>query len=156
MQTQVMFYLLPDNSAQSETNEHNHLFQACMHASLCYRNNQRVYIHTNDQTSAHHIDELLWGFEPDSFVPHNLVGEGPKQGAPVEIGYQQPNSRRPFLINLADQMPKFANQYSHIIDFVPAEKTLKHQARERFKQYRQAGFHIETQALQTPNSSSQP
>lgn len=145
MQTQVMFYVLPEASSETaEINDTAHLFQACLHASVCYRNNQRVYVHTNDQKSAHNIDEMLWGFEPDSFVPHNLVGEGPAQGAPVEIGFQVPKSRRPILINLASQVPNFAGNYSHIIDFVPAETSLKIQARERFKQYKQAGFHIDT------------
>ena len=157
MQTQVMFYVLPEASSETaEVNDNAHLFQACLHASVCYRNNQRVYIHTNDQGSAHSIDEMLWGFEPDSFVPHNLVGEGPAQGAPVEIGFQSPKSRRPTLINLASQVPSFAGNYSHIIDFVPAETSLKIQARERFKQYKQAGFHIDTHNVVTENAEEQP
>ena len=53
-----------------------------------YRQNQRVFIYTQDQQSAHDIDEMLWAFDPDSFVPHNLIGEGPKQGAAVEISWQ--------------------------------------------------------------------
>lgn len=144
-----MFYVLPEDTSD-EVNATAHLFQACLHASACYRNNQRVYMHTENQESAHVIDEMLWGFEPDSFVPHNLVGEGPKQGAPVEIGFQRPLSRRPFLINLASKIPNFAGNYSHIIDFVPAETRLKQQARERFKQYRQAGFDIDTQTIEPP------
>ena len=156
MQTQVMFYVLPENT-NNEINVDAHLFQACLHASVCYRNNQRVYIHTENQTSAHAIDEMLWSFEPDSFIPHNLVGEGPKQGAPVEIGFQTPQNRRPFLINLASQIPSFAGNYSHIIDFVPPESSLKQQARERFKQYRQAGFSIETQQVESsvPQTSTE-
>ena len=151
MPTQVMFYLLPDDLNDANA----HLFHACLQACACYRSNQRVYIHTDNQESAHFIDEMLWGFDPDSFVPHNLVGEGPINGAPVEIGFQTPKNRRPFLINLASQMPNFAGNYSHIIDFVPAENALKQQARERFKQYRQAGFHIETQAMQQTSTEPQ-
>lgn len=152
MQTQVMFYVLPDTL---ETNDTVHFFQACLHASICYRNNQRVYIYTNDQEDAHSIDEMLWGFEPDSFVPHNLVGEGPAQGAPVEIGYQTPKSRRPTLINLASEVANFAGNYSQIIDFVPTQADLKVHARERFKRYKQLGFHIETQHVQTQASNEQ-
>lgn len=156
MQTQVMFYLLPElTTPPAETDSPAHWFQACVQACFCYRNNQRVYIHADDQATAHAIDEMLWGFEPDTFVPHNLVGEGPTQGAPVEIGFQKPKSRRPFLINLAGNIPSFASNYSHIIDFVPAEPELKQQARERFKQYRHAGFQIETQQLQPTTSTEQ-
>ncbi len=156
MQTQVMFYVLPDNLQSPEENDITHFFQACLHASICYRKNQRVYVYTNDQESAHSIDEMLWSFEPDSFVPHNLVGEGPVQGAPVEIGFQAPKNRRPTLINLAGQVPNFASNYSQIIDFVPTQPSLKAQARERFKHYKQLGFHIETHkvASEVPNEQT--
>ena len=69
-------------------------FQACHLAAHYYRQNQRVFIYTSDQNNAHDIDELLWAFEPDSFVPHNLVGEGSNYGSPVEISWQSPTNRR--------------------------------------------------------------
>ncbi|OZB37528.1 MAG: DNA polymerase III subunit chi, partial [Alishewanella sp. 34-51-39] len=108
------------------------------------RAKQRVFVYTADQQSAELLDELLWQFEPDSFVPHNLAGEGPQRGAPVEIGWQAPKASRQVLINLADQVPDFARRFNQIIEFVPAEPTLKAQARERYKQYRQAGILPET------------
>lgn len=151
MQTLVMFYILPEQ--QTETNAH--WFQACLHAANCFRNNQRAFIFTDDQNTAHEIDELLWKFEPDSFVPHNLIGEGPQNGSPIEIGFQAPKNRRPVLINLASEMPFFAGNYSHIIDFVPAHETLKQQARERFKQYRQAGYQLQTVDVEKQTSSKQ-
>ena len=61
---------------------------------------------------AEQIDEMLWAFDSDSFVPHNLVGEGPKQGAAVEISYQAPQGRRPCLINLTSTVPDFAQSIS--------------------------------------------
>ncbi|QOL25861.1 DNA polymerase III subunit chi [Thalassotalea sp. LPB0316] len=140
MQTQVEFFVLPDTEAESN----NYLLQACVHAANLYRQNIRAYIYTEDLEQAHHIDELLWSFDPQAFVPHNLVGEGPKQGAAIEIGHQPPQNRRPVLINLTTQVPNFVNQYQQIIDFVPAENQLKQHARERFKQYRAMGFAINT------------
>lgn len=142
MQTQVMFYLLNNDNAQSSRH-----YQACLQAAFFYRNNQRVFIYTQDQTQAHEIDELLWGFDPQSFVPHNLVGEGPRGGAAVEISWQQPTSRRPVLINLTDTTPRFAQNFAQIIDFVPTDEALKQLARERFKAYRQSGFQVGNQAI---------
>jgi DNA polymerase-3 subunit chi len=147
MQTQVMFYLLNDNvSEDSEIDTCSALYHACLQASYFYRQNQRVYIYANDKQHAEQIDEMLWAFDSDSFVPHNLVGEGPKQGAIVEIGYQAPQGRRPVLINLTNTVPNFANQFNYIVDFVPSDETLKQQARERFKACRQWGFHVDNQA----------
>ncbi len=140
MQTQVEFFVLPEDESEANC----HLIQACVHAANLYRQNIRAYIFTEDLAQAHRIDELLWAFDPQSFVPHNLVGEGMKQGSAIEIGHQPPQNRRPVLINLANQVPDFVTQYQQIIDFVPSDDTLKQQARERFKQYRSLGFSLNT------------
>jgi len=170
MQTQVMFYLLPQSQSNSEkgdsedsnkakSNEQvvdtsSALYHACLQASYFYRQNQRVYIYTQDKQQAEQVDEMLWAFDSDSFVPHNLVGEGPKQGAIVEIGYQVPQGRRPVLINLTSTVPNFANQFRFIVDFVPSDEALKQQARERFKACRQWGFQVDNQAIIAPEDAT--
>ena len=143
MQTQVMFYLLKDDVPVEQVDTCSANYHACLQASYFYRQNQRVYIYTENKKQAEQIDEMLWAFDSNSFVPHNLVGEGPKQGAIVEIGYQAPLGRRPVLINLTTTVPNFANQYQYIVDFVPSDETRKQQARERFKVCRQWGFQVD-------------
>ena len=95
---------------------------------------------------------MLWAFDPDSFVPHNLIGEGPKQGAAVEISWQPPKNRRAVLINLTREVPNFANQFSHLIDFVPADEALKEQARNRFRTCRQWNFNVAHQVASAPQT----
>ncbi|WP_206483410.1 DNA polymerase III subunit chi [Thalassotalea sp. G2M2-11] len=151
MNTQVMFYLL-DNEV-SEQKMQLAFLHSCFQAAYYYRQRQKVFIYCQDQTQAHHIDELLWSFEPDSFVPHNLIGEGPKQGAAVEISWQPPTNRRAVLINLTSTVPNFAHQFSQIIDFVPSDEQLKQSARERYKAYRQLGFQVDNQAVNHPQTS---
>ena len=151
MQTQAMFYSIEEQSKVVGVSvEQLHLHYACLQAAYFYRQNQRVFIYTQDQESAHSIDEMLWAFDPDSFVPHNLIGEGPKQGAAVEISWQRPTNRRAVLINLTSDVPNFANQFSHLIDFVPADETLKEQARNRFRTCRQWGFNVAHQVASAP------
>jgi DNA polymerase-3 subunit chi len=150
MQTQVMFYLLNDdkekiNSQNADTS--SAFYHACLQASYFYRQNQRVFIYTQDKQSAEQIDELLWAFDSDSFVPHNLSGEGPKHGSAVEISDQPLRGRRPVLINLTPTAPSFASQFQFIVDFVPSNELLKQQARERFKAYRQWGFAVDNQPV---------
>jgi len=151
MNTQVMFYLLAQDN--NEDKFYASLLQACFQAAYFYRQGQRVFIYTSDQQQAHIIDELLWSFEPDSFVPHNLFGEGPKGGSAIEISWQAPSNRRPILINLTSTVPHFANQFSQIVDFVPTDETLKQNARERFKGYRQLGFQVDNQPVNTVQAS---
>ncbi|MBY5993697.1 DNA polymerase III subunit chi [Ferrimonas balearica] len=124
---------------------------ACQAAARAYRKGQRVYLHCASQADAEALDEQLWQFEPDSFIPHNLVGEGPRGGAPVEIGWDTAQAssptNRPLLINLAPEVPNFAVQFAHIIDFVPADEQAKAQARRRFAHYRHLGVTLTTQDL---------
>ncbi len=151
MQTQAMFYSIEEQSKiTGVSDEQLHLHYACLQAAYFYRQNQRVFIYTQNQESAHNIDEMLWAFDPTSFVPHNLIGEGPKQGAAVEISWQAPTNRRAVLINLTSDVPNFANQFSHLIDFVPADETLKEQARNRFRTCRQWNFNVAHQVASAP------
>jgi DNA polymerase-3 subunit chi len=153
MLTQTMFYSIEEQSSiVGITEAQLHLHYACLQAAHFYRQNQRVFIYTQDQQSAHDIDEMLWAFEPTSFVPHNLIGEGPKQGAAVEISWQPPTNRRTVLINLTSKVPNFAHQFSHLIDFVPRNETLKQQARDRFRTCRQWGFQVAHQVASAPQT----
>lgn len=135
------FHLLPnDDDTLLE-------LQVCRLATDCYRQGLGVFIYTTDQARAEAIDERLWQQEADSFVAHNLQGEGPRQGAPVVIGWQPPQGGRAVLINLAPDAPAFARRFGQLHDFVPASDPGKQQARERFKAYRQAGFELTTEPV---------
>lgn len=103
---------------------------------------------------AEQFDELLWQLPNDAFVPHNLTGEGPLGGAPVEICWQTPNQfNRSVLINLAENIPDFHQRFRQVIDFVPAKEQLKPLARERYKQYRAAGCQLDTLAASSINET---
>lgn len=155
MQTKVMFYVLPEVENTSKEPVHHDttidiesnslIHQACLQAAYFYRQNQKVFIYTQDQAQAHNIDEMLWAFESHSFVAHNLVGEGPRGGSPVEISWQNPTARRPVLINLTTTVPNFTNNFSTVVDFVPTNELLKQQARDRYRTCKQWGFLVESQ-----------
>lgn len=142
---QVNFYLLDETVPQNELSTvPAHFALACQLCADLYRAKQRVFVYTADQQQAEAFDELLWQFDAERFVPHNLSGEGPRYGAPVEISWQAPRQNRHVLVNLADTVPAFANRFNQIIEFVPADAQLKAQARERFKHYRQLGVTPQT------------
>ncbi|WP_143871898.1 DNA polymerase III subunit chi [Catenovulum sediminis] len=151
--TQVTFYIMPEEQSEHDVPAVSRY--ACELASDSYRNNQRVFILTNNQKQAEEIDETLWQFDPKRFVPHNLQGEGPKFGAPVEIGYQTFRGRRDILINLSQSMPDFARQFKLVYDFVPSDESGKKIARERYKQFRAAGFALSTAPALFANTDSE-
>lgn len=169
----VTFYLLPeaelsqqDNAAENEAkvkdadikdadikeNTPTYLQTACELAAMQFRRGLRAYLYCESKTHAEAVDELLWQRPADAFVPHNLAGEGPPNGAPIEIIWQAPDrANRPICINLHSHYPGFAQQCRQVFDFVPAEEGLKQQARERYKHYRAAGFQLDTQPAASLN-----
>ena len=68
-----------------------------------------------------------YGQETHQFVPHNLAGEGPRYGAPVELCWpgKRGNAPRDLLINLQSQFADFATAFHEVIDFVPIDEQLK-------------------------------
>ncbi|MGJ8679334.1 DNA polymerase III subunit chi [Paraglaciecola sp.] len=150
----VTFYLLDETAEINQQPAHFAL--ACLLATRSYRNKQRCLIYCQDQQQAEQFDELLWQLPNDAFVPHNLAGEGPVGGAPVEICWQAPSQfNRPVLINLTDTIPVFHQRFRQVIDFVPALEALKVQARERYKHYRAAGNQLDTQPASSINETQE-
>lgn len=149
--SQALFYVIDPQVDSSLSGTDPIYTLACQLAQHAYMAQQLVYIHCHDQQQAHDIDELLWQFEPQAFVPHNLKGEGPMTGAPVEIGFDRlgPNKKRHLLLNLADQTPSFAVNFGQIFDFVANNDNDKAKARDRYRQYRALGIALTTQNLAT-------
>lgn len=118
-------------------------------SSLFCQQGMRIYIVTNTLALAQDVDEYLWRASPAHFVPHNLVGEGPRGGAQVEIGWLGVTryGHRQILINLSDETSAFAPAFAQVVDFVPLDETGKLQARERYKIYRQAGCQMHALAI---------
>lgn len=141
---QVTFYLLEGNQSYGELSTTEAL--ACRLATEYWRTGKWLLIACEDQNQAKRLDNALWEFEPYAFVPHNLIGEGPKLGAPVELLWRglKSNSSRDILISLDLQFSDFATTFSQIVDFVPDDDDLKKLARDRYRAYRSIGFHLTT------------
>lgn len=114
----------------------------------------KVYINCDDKAAAEQLAEYFWQQEPSHYLAHNLTGEGPKGGTPVEIGYSalKPSWNRQLVINMANSDATFAHAFAQVVDFVPCEEKAKQLARERYKIYRQAGYQLQTIEIQHPES----
>ncbi len=152
---QVQFYVLSNAQQQPSTelaapsasglaNVPAHFTLACQLCADLYRAGQRVLVFCENQQDAELLDEVLWQFDAERFVPHNLAGEGPQRGAPIEISWQTPKSSRQVLVNLTASISTFANRFVQIIEFVPVAEAQKTAAREKYKHYRQLGVTPET------------
>ncbi|MDR3477777.1 MAG: DNA polymerase III subunit chi [Gammaproteobacteria bacterium] len=140
----IDFYIL------AETDPSGRLRLACRLIEKAYKNRHRVYVNTDNEQEAKQLDELLWTYRDDSFLPHNLYGEGPEPAPPIQIGYQTtPEKHRDILLNLSKTIPEFYQQFARVLEIVSNDADIQNAARENYRQYRTQGHDINTHKLQT-------
>lgn len=121
----------------------------CRLLEKAYVKKHQVFVHCAHQQDAEHLDELLWTFKPDSFIPHHLQGDGPEPPPPIQIGYHsEPRGFKDILVNLAPALPAFISRFQRIIEIVPADEAAKIISRDHFREYRKMGFEPQTHAIQ--------
>lgn len=144
MMPKIDFYVIESSHSADR------LQMACRLTEKAYKNKHRIYIHANHQAEAHQLDELLWTYREESFLPHNLLGEGPDPAPPIQIGFElKPPQHRDILLNLNDTVPEFYTAFSRILELVTNEANVQALARERYRFYRSAGHDIKTHKLQS-------
>lgn len=142
--TKIDFYLIPESNTKSR------LDFACRLTEKAYKKRHRIYIHVDSKTDAHTLDELLWTYRDDSFLPHNLYGEGPDPAPPIQIGFDQhPEKHRDILINLSKTVPAFYTQFARVLECVINDPMIQAEARDHYRLYRSHGTEINTHKLQT-------
>ncbi len=147
------FYVMESESASDGLSAIEAL--VCDLAETRWRDGKRILIACENEDQANRLDEALWQRPANAFVPHNLAGEGPRYGAPVELAWPQRrgSSPRDLLISLLPQFADFATGFHEVIDFVPYEESLKQLARDRYKAYRSVGFQLNTATPPPPQTT---
>lgn len=98
-----------------------------------------VFVCFDDAAALHSFDQLLWSFEPDSFVPHAIDDAH----APVCLGLQPPDDFKGCCLNLASRTVD-AQRFDRVLEIIGADDAAKVTGRQRFRDYRQAGYSPQT------------
>ncbi len=135
----VDFYLLASDQPDARW------LIACRLLEKAYSRGHSVYVHCANQTDAELLDDLLWSFRDDSFIPHNLLGEGPEPPPPVQIGFgKEPRGFNDILLNLAPEIPAFHTKFKRIMELVSNREEEKEQSRTHYREYRTMGYELDT------------
>lgn len=97
---------------------------------------------TRDLAQAEALDDLLWSFDPDAFIPHQIAGsDEDEEEAMVLIATPgQPAAQRPLVINLRDAA--WLEPCQRVLEVVPADPAAREPLRERWRQYKDAGYDL--------------
>ena len=114
---------------------------ACRLLEKAYLHKQHTFVCCDNAAAAERVDELLWTFKEDSFIPHSLGCEG--VSAPIHIGdFSVASQNRDLLLNLSSKIPGDFQQFNRVIEIVLADPESKKNARARYSHYREAGWQL--------------
>ncbi len=109
--------------------------QLCLKA---YESGQYTLLLTQDAQQSQHLDQRLWTFRDDSFVPHDCE-EIEGLATPILIqDNPEPRGDRQLLINLSPGVPDFFAQFERVIELVTDEN--RAQARQNYSFYKERGY----------------
>ncbi|HMM58115.1 MAG TPA: DNA polymerase III subunit chi [Rudaea sp.] len=111
----------------------------CELARRAFESGQRALILARSLEQAEALDEKLWEFDADAFVPHQIAGDDDDAITPVLIvppGVQTPD--RALVINLRDDA--VAGSFERVLEVVPDDETQRAGSRDRWKTYKGAGI----------------
>lgn len=139
---QVDFYLIQPNADITKD------ILACRITEKAYKLGHSVFIFCANQEEAHALDELLWTYKPDSFLPHNIQGEGPEPPPVIQLGYtSEPRGFNDILINMSPQCPNFYKKFLRIIEIVSNDEISKENSRKLYREYKKQGFKLNTHEI---------
>jgi DNA polymerase-3 subunit chi len=143
--TKIDFY-------QIDSDEPTLMF-ACRLITQIYRLGMQVHIHTLDAEQSNELNELLWHWRPEAFVPHGLYASG--EDVPVKISHQDdPNDHRQVLVNLSGKVPEFFSRFERVAEIVPLAATQRQAARDSYRFYQERGYLLQYHAIKAQRAST--
>lgn len=130
------FYLI-----QKERFREEPLLLVCELARKAHDANLWTLVLARDAEQAERLDELLWEFDEDAYIPHQLAGDDEDELAPVLIAAPETDTpMRALVINLRDEPVN--GSFDRVLEVVPADDSARGPLRERWKQYQARGLEL--------------
>ena len=129
--TKIDFYLVKGDE----------LLFACRLISLIYRKGHKIHVQTPSLEYAKALDEKLWNFSEDSFIPHSLKED--QLNAPIKIctARDSPEHKDVF-VNLSGITPTFFSRFDRVAEVVPEKESDRSAARKAYSFYKERGYEV--------------
>ena len=147
--TRVDFYVL------QSTQEHERHTFACRLIDKAVHKGNRVMVITNSPEETQALDEMLWAFKPESYIPHNqLIGHtkvtAPSEESefPVAISHEFDDAHQDnLLINMCLDIPKQFSRFERVAEIVDQRAEILTATRKNYAHYKERGYPIHTHKL---------
>ncbi|MFL0810689.1 MAG: DNA polymerase III subunit chi [Agarilytica sp.] len=140
--TLIDFYVLKQDQLDAQ-----HHF-ACRLIEKAVRQGNRVMVATKNEEESRKLDESLWSFRPDSFVPHAMLGDEHVEQAPVLISHgEDDDSHHDVLVNLRLEVPPQFSRFKRLSEVVIQANEVLENSRVSYAFYKKRGYPINTHKL---------
>lgn len=133
MTTRVAFYQLRLRQPNGK------LRLACHIVNTAFQKGHNVYIAVDDESQCNYLNELLWTFSQNSFVPHTVYSENklidPEKFPVVVSCVDPPQMFNDVLVTLRDDVPDFFQQFSRVVEAIDADDRDIQKAKLRSETY---------------------
>ncbi|WP_233188820.1 DNA polymerase III subunit chi [Hydrogenovibrio sp. SC-1] len=128
----VLFYVLETQDSASR------LHFVCKLVQKIWHQNRQCDIFCQQSSELAALDEAIWQYKPDAFIPHSVAQSLP---APIQLWEGQANSAcQDVLLNLHPNFPESFQVYQRTIEVLDQSPELIQRGRERWKKYKSLGF----------------
>lgn len=133
--TQVDFHILQDTSVEARW------LYTCRLVEKVAGLGHSVLIAVDTEDEAQALDDLLWSFKPESFIPHQIIGG--ENETSIEITYSDATgNHQQVLINLQSKVPEYFSRFTRLSEIVIQEPIILENTREHYRYYKQRGYPI--------------
>ena len=125
----------------ARSGEEARLQHAARLAEKAWQEGDRVGIYCDDEQRAATLDDLLWSWRPDAFLPHERIrGNDQRPTSPVAVIECEPSEKDwDTLIVLASVLPASADRFARLALIASNDEEILNQARQHFRQLRDLG-----------------
>jgi len=117
------------------------LLLVCELVKRAYASGQPTLVLTRSLEQAEQLDEKLWEFDEDAFIPHQLAGDDDDDMTAVLIlPPTLASADRNLVINLRDECAP--GLFDRVLEVVAADPAEREGSRKRWRTYQQAGFEL--------------
>ncbi len=124
------------------SNVPNKIAYACRLVRKARNANFQVVILARDDAQLAEIDEALWAFSEQDFLPHVMMDDALAAQTPILLTATQAMEalHHQILINLSDTPPDHFARFERMFEVVSSDEADKSSGRERYSYYKQRGY----------------
>lgn len=133
---QVDFYILDKSDIRGK------LLFSCRIVQKAFSQGLRILVLTGTEQQSQHMDQLLWTFAQNSFIPHGRSGpqSADWRDYPVQVGHVPVATELvDVLVNLQEAVSDAVFGYRRVVEMVSDDQQDRDRGRARFRTYRARG-----------------